>query len=572
MFLQPAHQRRDVAVRDPDRLGAGLLDGLQQRGPIGVIGEHEAAVQRAPAARAPDAHPARGEGRGGGAEAAQPCRPLGERRRHDQRFGVDRSVRRQRQGDSLRPVDGIDPFHRLVKNQGAGAGVEHRQNALRLAHRVREQNAGAPRLPVRAPPVLDLRDGLRGIAPAEDRQAEGRFGDERVAAHRLERRAGGVGSEFVVARDHPDFAAAFDANLRGPEDVSGRMEGDADLSDADRGAVGLGLDCGVVIHARPQQGLSRKRGQIGARTAAGVVAMSVSNQRAIDGEGRVDMEIPGRAVQAGFANLQKRHMLIVLRPGSLPLWASGSGTMLCFAKRWGVHSWVMRAAKTATPRLVDVDAANFDALPCCGIKNPTHPGRQEKRCWLRANAEFGLRAKALLAPDGRPAGYIEYIPGEFAWRGVDAGGYMFVHCIWIYSRQHQRKGWGRLMLEACLDDAKQAGRNGVAVMVRQGQDFCAVSYCSRILCMPRGNPSPKLAITIDPDIHENILAAAARDGVSVSAWMTIAAREALQRRAGLAAVALWEKQHGRFTPEEMNEARRNVRAQLRTSRTVRRPA
>jgi hypothetical protein len=90
--------------------------------------------------------------------------------------------------------------------------------------------------------------------------------------------------------------------------------------------------------------------------------------------------------------------------------------------------------------------------------------------------------------------------------------------------------------------------------------------------MPRGKPSPKLAITIDPDIHENILAAAARDGLSVSAWMTIAAREALQRRAGLAAVARWEKQHGGFTEEEMNEARRNVRAQLRTSPKVRRPA
>ena len=90
--------------------------------------------------------------------------------------------------------------------------------------------------------------------------------------------------------------------------------------------------------------------------------------------------------------------------------------------------------------------------------------------------------------------------------------------------------------------------------------------------MPRGNPSPKLAITVNPDIHENILAAAARDKVSVSAWMTIAARDALQRRAGLAAVALWEEQHGRFTAEEMNEARRNVRAQLRTSRAIRRPA
>ena len=90
--------------------------------------------------------------------------------------------------------------------------------------------------------------------------------------------------------------------------------------------------------------------------------------------------------------------------------------------------------------------------------------------------------------------------------------------------------------------------------------------------MPRGNPSPKLAITIDPDIHRNILAAAAREGVSVSAWMTTAAREALKRRAGLAAVAAWEEQHGRFTTEEMNEARGSVRAQLRASRTVRRPA
>lgn len=90
--------------------------------------------------------------------------------------------------------------------------------------------------------------------------------------------------------------------------------------------------------------------------------------------------------------------------------------------------------------------------------------------------------------------------------------------------------------------------------------------------MPRGNPSPKIAITIDPDIHKHILAAAARGRMSVSAWMTAAARQALQRRAGLAAVALWEKQHGPFTTEETNEARRAVRAQLRISRTVRRSA
>ncbi len=84
--------------------------------------------------------------------------------------------------------------------------------------------------------------------------------------------------------------------------------------------------------------------------------------------------------------------------------------------------------------------------------------------------------------------------------------------------------------------------------------------------MPRGNPSPKLAITVDPEIHEKILAAATRDRVSVSAWMTDAAREALRRRAGLAAIAEWEKEHGLFSAEEMNEARASVRTQLRKAR------
>jgi len=90
--------------------------------------------------------------------------------------------------------------------------------------------------------------------------------------------------------------------------------------------------------------------------------------------------------------------------------------------------------------------------------------------------------------------------------------------------------------------------------------------------MPRGNPSPKLAITVDPKIHQRILRAAARERVSVSAWMTNAAREALQRRAGLAAVAEWEREHGPLSVKEMDEARRRVRAELRMARRVRRPA
>jgi GNAT superfamily N-acetyltransferase len=123
---------------------------------------------------------------------------------------------------------------------------------------------------------------------------------------------------------------------------------------------------------------------------------------------------------------------------------------------------------THTPRLIDADAASFDTLPCCGIKSPTHPGRQQKRCWLQANAALGLRAKMLLSPDGQPSGYIEYLPGEFAWRGVEARGFMFIHCVWVFLKRGQRKGWGRLMVEGCLNDARKAGMRGVAVMVRDG--------------------------------------------------------------------------------------------------------
>ncbi len=80
--------------------------------------------------------------------------------------------------------------------------------------------------------------------------------------------------------------------------------------------------------------------------------------------------------------------------------------------------------------------------------------------------------------------------------------------------------------------------------------------------MPRGNPSPKLAITVDPDVHERVVTAAAEDGVSVSAWMTAAARRTLLVRDGLFAVAEWEIEHGALTEDELSAARLRVADEL----------
>jgi hypothetical protein len=84
--------------------------------------------------------------------------------------------------------------------------------------------------------------------------------------------------------------------------------------------------------------------------------------------------------------------------------------------------------------------------------------------------------------------------------------------------------------------------------------------------MPRGTPAVKLAITVDPNVHARVVRAAQEDRVSVSAWMTEAARRSLRIRDGLAAVAEWEAEHGKLTKEEIDEARRRVR-----EKHVRRP-
>ena len=84
--------------------------------------------------------------------------------------------------------------------------------------------------------------------------------------------------------------------------------------------------------------------------------------------------------------------------------------------------------------------------------------------------------------------------------------------------------------------------------------------------MPRGNPSPKLAITMDPDVHAGVVQAAESAGMSVSAWMTDAARRALLIADGLTAVAEWEADNGAFSDAELAEARQRVLGKPRESR------
>lgn len=80
--------------------------------------------------------------------------------------------------------------------------------------------------------------------------------------------------------------------------------------------------------------------------------------------------------------------------------------------------------------------------------------------------------------------------------------------------------------------------------------------------MPRGAPALKLAITVDRDVHAKVIEAAAQDDMSVSAWLTEAARRAIKLREGLEAVGAWEAQHGALTAHELQAARKRITAAI----------
>jgi ribosomal protein S18 acetylase RimI-like enzyme len=118
-------------------------------------------------------------------------------------------------------------------------------------------------------------------------------------------------------------------------------------------------------------------------------------------------------------------------------------------------------------KIVDVTETNLNdyGLLCLKSKKNSE-GYKNKLEWIKERFKEGLRLKILLVNEGlkrglTSRGFIEYVPGEYGWRGTDAEGYMVIHCIWVVGR-NKKKGYGTRLLEECFKDAK--GMKGVAVV------------------------------------------------------------------------------------------------------------
>ena len=168
-------------------------------------------------------------------------------------------------------------------------------------------------------------------------------------------------------------------------------------------------------------------------------------------------------------------------------------------------------------KVIDITPGNILNYGVCGYKNVKKEGYPEKVSWIEQNYSKGLRIKSILSEKDGIQGMIEYIPGEYCWRPVEASGYIFIHCLFVgFKSLYKRKGFARLLLDVCLTDAKQQNKNGVVVVTRKGSfmvdkqiflkkgfeivDSAPPDFDLLVTKFRKNIPSPKFRSTLDKKI------------------------------------------------------------------------
>lgn len=120
--------------------------------------------------------------------------------------------------------------------------------------------------------------------------------------------------------------------------------------------------------------------------------------------------------------------------------------------------------------IIDLTPENIAKYGVCGYKDANkHVELRRKIEWVCEYYSKGLKIKALISQKGGYQGMIEYIPGKYAHRPVDADGYIFIHCLFVgFKKEFKGKGYATLLIDECIKDAKKSKMSGVAVVTRKG--------------------------------------------------------------------------------------------------------
>ncbi|MFW9904593.1 MAG: GNAT family N-acetyltransferase [Candidatus Thorarchaeota archaeon] len=118
-------------------------------------------------------------------------------------------------------------------------------------------------------------------------------------------------------------------------------------------------------------------------------------------------------------------------------------------------------------KIIDVNENNLNEYGLfCKQSQKKEIGYQNKITWIKERFKEGMKYKLLQVKEGKRSpyrGFIEYTPGEYNWRGIDANGFMVIHCIWVVGR-HKQKGYASKLLECCINDVKEGRMYGIVGM------------------------------------------------------------------------------------------------------------
>ena len=138
-------------------------------------------------------------------------------------------------------------------------------------------------------------------SPWRNTERKRRFGDEDIARHQFEGRAGRIGNVFVIAGSDDAQPVRLDRDLRRAEHMTDGMEGDFRAAEADAFSVARRLDRAgkILAIAQPHEIERLLCGQHRAMPGARMIGMGMRDQRALDRTGGVDMEAAELAAHTG---------------------------------------------------------------------------------------------------------------------------------------------------------------------------------------------------------------------------------------------------------------------------------
>ncbi|WP_422858513.1 GNAT family N-acetyltransferase [Flagellimonas sp. S174] len=119
-------------------------------------------------------------------------------------------------------------------------------------------------------------------------------------------------------------------------------------------------------------------------------------------------------------------------------------------------------------KIVEVTPENAMKETFFCIKDTKRQGFKDKLEWFEKRFQEGLRIKILKNNEDKMIGFIEYVPGKYAWRPINADNYIFIHCTYVYSKKQRNKRYGAMLIEDAEKEGKATGLDGVCVMTSKG--------------------------------------------------------------------------------------------------------